>query len=126
MNGILDAVSPHALEIVGIGVSLVIGWASTQAARRFGLDIEKRHRDVLHQALMTGARLALAKQLTAAAAIDLILGYVKTSVPGAVGKLNPPRSVLEGLAKAKLEQVKAEPAFQAGQAIGEAIKQAVR
>lgn len=122
MNGIIDAVSPHALEIMGIGLTFVIGWASTQAARRFGLDIEQRHRDALHSALMTGARLALAKQLTAAAAVDLILGYVKTSVPGAVGKLNPPQSVLENLAKSKLEQA----AVEAGKAIGTQIKNAVR
>lgn len=126
MNAFLTAAQPYALEIVSLALSPVIFWASVQIARRTGLDIQQRHRDALHSALMTGARLALAKQLTAAAAIELILGYVRQSVPDAVNKLNPPKSVLENLAKSKIEAVKAEPAFQAGQAIGEAIKQAVR
>ena len=126
MNGFLTAAQPYALEILGLALTPAIFWASVQIARRSGLDIEQRHRDALHTALMTGARLALAKQLTAAAAIDLVLSYVRQSVPDAVGKLNPPQSVLENLAKSKIEAVKAEPAFQAGHTIGEAIKQAIR
>ena len=118
MNGILDAVSPHAFEVLGIGLTFVIGWASVQVARRTGLDIEQKHRDALHTALMTAARLALAKELTGAAAISLILGYVRQSVPDAIRKLNPPAAIIEGLAKSKLEQA----AVEAGKAIGEAIK----
>lgn len=126
METFLTAAEPYALEIVGLGLSAVISWAAVRFTKKTGLDIEQRHRDALHTALMTAARLALAKQLTGAAAIELALDYAKRSVPDAIRKLNPPQAVIENLAKAKLEQVKAEPAFQAGQAIGEAIKQAVR
>lgn len=118
MNDIIDAITPHLVEILGLILTAVIGWAATKASAKWGLDIEAKHRDALHSALMTGARLALARQLTVAAAVDLILGYAKTSVPGALKKLNPPRSVLENLAKSKLEQL----AVEAGEEIGAAIK----
>lgn len=113
MQDILDAATPHLIEIAGLILTALIGWAATQASRKWGLDIEQRHRDALHTALLTGARLALSKQLTAATAIDLILSHVKQSVPDALGKLAPPRDVLENLARAKLEQVAAE-AIKAG------------
>lgn len=105
MQDIIDAASPHLLEIAGLVLTALIGWAANTARRKWGVDIDAKHREALHSALMTGARLAASRQLTAAAAVDLILGYVKTSVPGAVGKLNPPQSVLENLAKAKLQEI---------------------
>lgn len=121
MQTIITAATPHLLEILGLILTAIIGWAASKARQKWGLDIEAKHRDALHQALMTGARLAASRQLDAAKAIDLILGYVRTSVPDAIGKLNPPQSVLENLAKAKIEEVKADPVA-AGIAIGKAIK----
>ncbi len=126
MENFIIGVQRYALEVVGLALTAVIGFAANKARQKWGLDIEEKHRLALHQALMTAARLALAKQLTVAVAVDLMLDYAKQSVPDAIRKLNPPQAVIENLAKAKLEQVKAEPAFQAGQAIGEAIKQAGR
>ncbi len=126
MENFIISAQPYALEVVGLALTAVIGFAANKARQKWGLDIEEKHRLALHQALMTAARLALAKQLTVATAVEMMLGYAKQSVPDALRKLNPPQAVIESLAKAKLEQVKAEPAFQAGQAIGEAIKQAVR
>lgn len=126
MENFLTGATPYVLEIVSIGVMTVLGFAANKARQKWGIDIEAKHRDALHQALMTAARLALAKQLTGAVAVDMILEYAKRSVPDALNKLNPPQVIIEQLAKSKIEAVKAEPAFQAGQAIGEAIKQAVR
>lgn len=126
MDNFIIAAQPYALEIVGLALTAVIGFAANKARQKWGLDIEEKHRMALHQALMTAARLALAKQLTGAAAIELALDYAKRSVPDAIRKLNPPQAVIEDIAKSKLEQVKADPAFQVGQAIGKAIKQAGR
>lgn len=126
MDDLFNAAAPHLLQIASAIVLALIGWAANTVRRKWGVDIEAKYQSDLHTALMTAARLALAKQLTGAAAIELALDYAKRSVPDAIRKLNPPQAVIENLAKAKLEQVKAEPAFQAGQAIGEAIKQAVR
>lgn len=119
MQDFLIAAQPYALEIVGLALTTVIGLAANKARQKWGVEIEAKHRDALHTALMTGARLALAKHLTAAAAIELILGYVKTSVPDAIGTLRPPQSVLENLAKAKLEQA-------SGDALTKALKDALK
>lgn len=118
MENFLTAAQPYALEVVGLALTAIIGLAANKARQKWGLDIEAKHRDALHTALMTAARLALAKQMTGAAAISLILGYVRQSVPDAMRKLNPPEAIIEGLAKSKLEQA----AVEAGKAIGEAIK----
>ncbi|MFC3628182.1 hypothetical protein ACFOM8_01845 [Paracoccus angustae] len=126
MDDLFNAAAPHLLEIAGLLLTAIIGWAANTARRKWGIDIEAKYQSDLHTALTTAARLALAKQMTGAAAIDLILDYAKRSVPDALNKLNPSQAVIENLAKSKIEAVKAEPAFQAGQAIGEAIKQAVR
>lgn len=126
MNDIFQAATPHLLEIAGLMLTAIIGWAANTARRKWGVDIEAKYQADLHTALTTAARLALSKQLTGAAAMDLILDYAKRSVPDALSKLNPPQAVIENLAKSKIEAVKADPAFQTGKAIGEAIKNAVR
>lgn len=54
---------------------------------------------------MTGARLAAARELTGAAAVSLILDYVRQSVPGALSKLTPSQNVLKDLAEAKLQEI---------------------
>lgn len=126
MNDILNDAMPHLLQIASAVLLGLIGWAANTARRKWGIDIEAKYQTDLHTALTTAARLALSKSLTGEAAMALILDYAKRSVPDALSKLNPPQSVIEILAKSKIEAVKAEPAFQAGQAIGEAIKQAVR
>lgn len=126
MDDILNDAMPHLLQIASAVLLGLIGWAANTARRKWGIDIEAKYQTDLHTALTTAARLALAKQMTGEAAIALILDYARRSVPDALSKLNPPQAVIENLAKSKIEAVKAEPAFQTGQAIGEAIKQAVR
>lgn len=126
MDDLFQAVTPHLLEIAGIILTAIIGWAANTARRKWGIDIEAKYQADLHTALTTAARLALSKQLTGAAAIELILDYAKRSVPDALAKLNPSPEVIENLAKSKIEVVKADPAFQTGKAIDEAIKGAVR
>ena len=63
-------------------LTLIIGWLAAQARARWGIEIEARHREALHSALMTGVRYAVARDLKepnvdAKAAVD----YVRTSVP---------------------------------------------
>lgn len=118
MNEFLTAAQPYALELFGLALTPAILWVSVRVAKKTGLDIQAKHREALHSALMTAARLALAKQLTAVAAVELIMGYVRQSVPDALGKLKPSEDVLKSLATSKLEQA----AVEAGKAIGTAIK----
>ncbi|SEN91027.1 hypothetical protein SAMN04489859_102190 [Paracoccus alcaliphilus] len=103
MENIIAASTPYLLEILGLALTGIIGWAATKAREKWGIDIAARHRDALHSALMTGAQLAVSRELTGRAALDLILGYVRSSVPDAIGALKPSAAVLQNLAEAKLK-----------------------
>ena len=77
-------------------------------------------------ALLTGAQLAMKHDLTGKAAIDLVLRYIKQSVPDAIGNLKPSPDVLTDLAKAKLEQVAQAKVKEATGAAVDALSDALR
>ncbi|MDF3606579.1 hypothetical protein PE067_10745 [Paracoccus sp. DMF-8] len=110
MRDIVTAITPGLVEILGVLLTGIIAWASAKAREKWGIDIEARHRQALQSALMTGARLALAHELTGQKALDIILHYVRQSVPDAINNLNPDPDVLVDLAKANLEQAVTEKA----------------
>jgi hypothetical protein len=104
MNAFIAALTPHLLELIAAIATIIIGWLAARARARWGIEIEARHREALHSALMTGVRHALARGLqeqdaVAKAAVD----YVKTSVPDALGALRPAPQQLIMMAKATLE-----------------------
>ncbi|WP_312532016.1 hypothetical protein, partial [Paracoccus sp. (in: a-proteobacteria)] len=98
MDLIKAAVMPHVLEIISILLASMLGWAANTARKKWGIDIEAKHRDALHSALMTGARLALQRGLTGQEAINQILRHVQISVPDAVICLDARAEVLGNLA----------------------------
>ena len=102
---ILQSTLPHFLEIFGAILTVLIGWAADTARRRWGIEIEARHREALHSALMTGARMAIQRGMTGAGAAELAVGYAQSSVPGAIRALQPAPEVLSNLARAKLGEV---------------------
>lgn len=102
INAILAAIMPHLLEALAALLAILIGWAADTARRRWGIQIEQAHRDALHKALMTGARVAAARALPQAQAVDLAVGYAQASVPDAIKALRPAPGVLENLARSKL------------------------
>lgn len=104
MDIIKAAVLPHLLEIINILLACVVGWVANVARKKWGVDMEARHREALQSAMMNGARLALDRKLDGKAAINLILSYVHSSVPDAIGALKPPARVLEDLAQSKLQE----------------------
>ena len=93
------------LGILAPILTALIGWAAAAISRKAGLEIDAKHREALQSALLNGARLAMSKQLTRQAAVDLVLSYVKDSVPGALEHFTPSTKVLTDLAEAKIEQV---------------------
>ncbi len=105
MEDLIKALEPHLMEILGLVVTAVIGWAATAARKRWGIEIEAKHREALQSAVLTGARLAMQRQMTASKAVELILGYVEASVPDALRALRPREDVLSNLARAKLQEV---------------------
>ncbi|WP_240540184.1 hypothetical protein [Paracoccus sp. pheM1] len=128
--GVLDvlttAAAPHLMELIGLAITAIIGWGVRQASKRWGIEVEAKHREALHWALFTGAQLALERRLTGKAALDLILAYARRSVPDAIINLQPTPEVLTDLAKAKLEQVAAEKVKEASSAAVDKLADALR
>lgn len=102
-TGLVAAVTPLLIDLLAIVLMAALTWAAAWGKRKFGIDIEAKHRDALHSALMTGARLAAARQLTGPGALQLIMDYVRKSVPDALAALAPSQAVLTDLADAKLQ-----------------------
>lgn len=116
-SGFLEAILPQLLELLGVVLMLFLTWASARFTRRTGIEIEAHHRGALHSALMTGAMLAVNRQLTGAKAVELIVTHVRQSVPGALGKLKPTGNILERMAEAKLQE--------AGDKLGRELSRAI-
>ncbi|MBT0778074.1 hypothetical protein KF941_01245 [Paracoccus sp. pheM1] len=114
------------MELIGLAITAIIGWGVRQASKRWGIEVEAKHREALHWALFTGAQLALERRLTGKAALDLILAYARRSVPDAIINLQPTPEVLTDLAKAKLEQVAAEKVKEASSAAVDKLADALR
>lgn len=104
MEQFYTAIAPSLLEISGVVVAGAIGWAATYAKRKWGLEIEAKHRDALHSAIMTGVQSALTKGLTGLSAQSYAIEYAKRSVDDAIKALKPGPAILSDLARAKLEQ----------------------
>lgn len=83
----------------------MLTWVAAWGKRQFGFDIKAKHRDALHSAFMTGARLSAVRELTGQAARKLVLDYVKTSVPDALSQLAPSQEMLTYLTEMKLNQI---------------------
>lgn len=123
----MEEYGPMLLNIAGAVLSLVIAWAAFTAKRKWNIEIEAKHRDALHMAFMTAARLALAKQLTGAAALQLALDYARKSVPDALDYLRPSVATQKELAESKLQTVtQGIDAFEAGKVLGDSLKGALR
>lgn len=123
MDLIKAAVLPHLLEIINILLAGLVAWVANVARKKFGIDMEARHREALQSAMMNGARLAFDRKLDLKAAVELILSYVRASVPDAIRALNPSGKLLEDLAQSKLQE--------AAQVVGddrllEALRQALK
>ncbi|RJL08396.1 hypothetical protein [Paracoccus siganidrum] len=108
MQTIVNAAMPHLLEMLGLVLTGVITWAAAKARQKWGIDIEARHRESLHSALMSGAQMAAAGNLSFDAAIRIILEHVRNSVPDALAALTPSGATLRNLAEAKLAEAQAE------------------
>lgn len=126
MQSIIAAATPGIIEILGVLLTAIIGWAATKARQKWSIDIEARHREALQSALLTGATLALRHELSGRAAVDLVLRYIAQSVPDAIGGLGASPEVLADLAKAKLEQAAQAKAREATGAAVDALTGALR
>ena len=108
MQAILQALYaellPVLLQLIAAILAMVLLRAAEAARRRWGIEIEARHREALHAALMTGISAALARGLKGTAAVDAATVYARQSVPDAIAALRPDAVLMRNLATAKLQQ----------------------
>lgn len=95
---------PVLLQLIAAILGMVLLRAAEAARRRWGLEVEARHREALHTALMTGVSAALARGLKGTAAVDAATVYARRSVPDAIAALRPDAVLMRNLATAKLQQ----------------------
>ncbi len=67
---LMVALTPSLLDLAGVVLTALIGFATVRFQRWTGIQIEARHREALHSAIMTAARLAVARKLTPDAATE--------------------------------------------------------
>ena len=105
MDAFLTALAPYLLELLAAILTIIIGWLAALARARWGIEIEARHREALHSALMTGVRHALARGLQEREAVaEATVDYVRTSVPDALSALRPGPQQLIEMAEATVER----------------------
>lgn len=102
LQEIWEALAPSVLEAVAALVTLMLGWATMTLKRKWGIDIEARHREALHSAIMTGVRLGMDGKLTPSEIIAQAVAYARQSVPDAIRGLGATEGVLADLALAKM------------------------
>lgn len=96
------AVLPALVALFGTIATIIINRASNVAQERWGIEIEARHREALHSALISGIRAALSRGLSGDAAVKAAINHASNSVPDAITALNPASSVLKSISEAYL------------------------
>lgn len=95
---------PVLLQLIAAVLGFVLLRTAEAARRRWGIEVEARHREALHAALMTGISAALMRGLRGAKAVDAATVYARQSVPDAIAALMPDAVLMRNLAAAKLQQ----------------------
>ncbi|WYK06411.1 hypothetical protein DWF04_022480 [Cereibacter sphaeroides f. sp. denitrificans] len=101
-SDVMTALMPSLLDFAGVVLTALIGFATVRFQRWTGIQIETRHREALHSATMTAARVAVAHGLTRDAATEFVLSYARASVPDALERLSPSVQTLDALVRSKL------------------------
>lgn len=102
---------PHLIEVISVIAAALVAWLSTRVTKWTGLQIEQKYRDALHQALVSGAMMALARGQTREQAAEVAVDHALLSVPDAVKALTKGkpkdviRKILLNIAFAKLGPV---------------------
>lgn len=109
MNYLLDQafaqLIPIILTVLSTILTTVLVRGSTLIKQRWGVEIEEKHRDALHSAIMSGLRSALQRGEKDDEAISSAITYAHESVPDAIKALKPASTVLSSIATAKLREV---------------------
>lgn len=101
MQEFMTYITPALLALLGALLSFGINRVTGILQVALGIEIEKRHREALHSAIMTGARAAATKgpQAGLEALKAEALAYARASVPDAIRALVPGDTVLDKIAE---------------------------
>jgi len=112
LSELASTLLPLVLSGIGAVLTLVISRAASAVEKRWDIEIEERHRNTLHSALITGISAALLRGAKRDTAIQAGIDHALVSVPDAIAELAPKPEVLRNLAESKLRQIveKALPA----------------
>jgi hypothetical protein len=107
MLDLIAALVPHLLPLLGALLTLAITAAAAALRSWTGIEIEARHREALHRAIMSGLSAALARKpaATSESVIDEALAHAQHSVPGALRALRPDPGTLRRIAAARLAEL---------------------
>ncbi|RHZ95631.1 hypothetical protein D1122_14440 [Cereibacter sphaeroides] len=105
-SDLLTALTPSLLDLAGVALTALIGVATVRFQRWTGIQIEARHREALHSAIMTAARVAVAQGLTREVATEFVAAYARSSVPDALKRLSPSSETMDALVRSKLLEVR--------------------
>lgn len=114
LKQVLDMLLPTLLTAAGGILLLIINSLAGFVKDKFGIDIEARHREALHSALLTGMRLALVRlgwvpgTEVPARALTMAVDYAHNSVPDAIDALGPGDATLVKMAESKATVATAE------------------
>ncbi|MGP3699181.1 hypothetical protein [Rhodobacter sp. NSM] len=103
-SDIIAALTPSLLDMLGVVLTSLIGLAAVRVQQWTGIQIEAKHREALHSAIMTAARTAVARGLTREVATEFVSSYIRASVPDALRRLAPSAETLEALIRSKLTE----------------------
>lgn len=115
---IVDLIAPYIVSIIGALVAGLLGWLSKRVNDWLGIEIEHRHREVLHSAAFTGLERAIAglrargeeisfdlRSPVIAEAVDWVL---TKGAPDAVARFGLSPADVEAIVSAKLVRVVGE------------------
>lgn len=110
MNSLLaelsNAVLPALVALFGTILTIILNRAAKVAQERWGVEVEARHREALHSAVMTGLLAAIARGKVGEEAIDAALSHVASSVPDAIAGLPQANGyIVRSIAEAKLREI---------------------
>lgn len=109
-----EALSPYLADALAAIATALLGMIYAWVRAKFGMDIEARHREALHSAVVTGINLGMAKagarfagrHLQAGSpAVTEAMAWVARSVPDALAHFGVSPEGLEKLVLAKAQQL---------------------
>lgn len=98
------AVLPSLVEIASLALMAWLVRFSAFAKERWGVEIEAKHREALHSAILSGILAAVSRGLSGEQAVQAAVAHAAESVPDAIAALNPTTQVLVNIATAKLKE----------------------